>query len=46
MFGDVAFEASADYGDSEPIEAQLEALASLVEAGKVGRSRARHPAPR
>ena len=38
MFGDVAFEASMDYGDSEPIEAQLEALASLVDEGKVGRS--------
>ena len=35
MFGDVAFDAAADYGDSEPIAAQLSALASLVGAGKV-----------
>ena len=26
MFGDVAFEPAADYGDSEPAERQLEAL--------------------
>ncbi len=35
MFGDVAFDARADYGDSEPIAAQLAALAALVAEGKV-----------
>jgi N-acetyltransferase 10 len=35
MFGDVAFDAAADYGDAEPIAAQLDALAALVSEGKV-----------
>jgi aryl-alcohol dehydrogenase-like predicted oxidoreductase len=35
MFGDVAFDAAADYGDAEPIAAQLGALAALVAEGKV-----------
>jgi hypothetical protein len=34
MFGDVSFDASADYGDSEPLLEQLEALGQLVAAGK------------
>jgi len=34
MFGDVAFDIAADYGDSEPIREQLDTLASLVSAGK------------
>lgn len=35
MFGDVAFEPAADYGDSEPVERQLAAVAALVAKGKV-----------
>jgi len=35
MFGDTAFQASADYGDAEPVAAQLAALAQLVQEGKV-----------
>ncbi len=35
MFGDVVFDAAADYGDSEPIASQLGALADLVKEGKV-----------
>ena len=35
MFGDVAFDPAADYGDSEPVERQLAAVAALVAAGKV-----------
>jgi aryl-alcohol dehydrogenase-like predicted oxidoreductase len=34
MFGDVAFDAAADYGDWEPIQMQLAALAELVAEGK------------
>ena len=34
MFGDVAFDAAADYGDWEPVREQLGALASLIAAGK------------
>ena len=35
MFGDVAFDAAADYDDSEPVAAQLAALGALVDQGKV-----------
>jgi hypothetical protein len=35
MFGDVAFDAAADYGDWEPVREQLGALSSLISAGKV-----------
>ena len=37
MFGDVAFDPAADYGETEPPEAQLEALAALVREGKARR---------
>lgn len=35
MFGDVAFDPGFDYGDSEPAERQLAAVAALIAAGKV-----------
>lgn len=35
MFGDVAFDPAADYGDSEPAERQLAAVGALVSEGKV-----------
>lgn len=41
MFGDVAFDASCDYGDAEPIEAQLAALSRLVAEGKARAPRSR-----
>jgi N-acetyltransferase 10 len=35
MFGDTAFDPRADYGDAEPLAAQLAALGALVAEGKV-----------